>query len=189
MFLQMLSREEQSQFLKTAWLVSICDNPLLWGGKTEDEITGETDLSDVSFQHDKSETAIMKGFMSECEQNDFEDDCADKIEIEYALIKGLKSLPITKQNDPAQRQQLAEKVLSKLFPKKIKSSSPASSKIMLYELLLLALADGEVSGTESALIKQFTGLHQIDDSTYADVLDRAETMNREAVKTLSLILE
>ncbi len=187
MFLQMLSREEQSLFLKTAWLVSICDNPLLWGGKTEDEITGETDLSDVTFQHEKSETAIMKGFMSECEQNDFEDDGADKIE--YALIKGLKSLPITKQNNPAQRQQLAETELSKLFPKKIKSSSPASSKIMLYELLLLALADGEVSGTESALIKQFTVLHQIDDSTYADVLDRAENMNREAAKTLSLILE
>lgn len=208
MFLQMLSSDEQSLFLKAAWLVSISDNPLLWGGKTEDEITSNTDLENITFVHNKAERAILEGFMNECDRKDFADEDDEAQWLEDSLIEKIKEQPIKKQSDPLLRQQLAEETLSELFSsrsggiglfqfatrvanqeKTFQPSSPSAAKIMLYELLLLALADGSVSGIEGVLIKKFCTLLQIDDETYDDILERAEGMNREAAKTLSLILE
>lgn len=190
MFLQMLSSDEQELFLQVAWLICISDDPLLWDGKTESEITGETDLSEISIQYEKSEQAIMESLVRECSDARYwEEDGSEREAIEESLTDRLKSLPITKQNDPEQRQKIAVEILSGYFKKKIKQSSPASPKIMLYELLLLAMADGEISSVEGALIEQFITIQKIDVGTYEDVLERVQCMNREVAKTLSLILE
>lgn len=67
--------------------------------------------------------------------------------------------------------------------------STASSKIMLFELFLLCLADGRISETEEMLLRRFSQLQKMDSIDYDEIKERAESMNREVGKTLALILE
>lgn len=197
MFLHLLPEAEQAQFLDIAWLFSISDNSLLWDGKTEAELTGETDLKKVSFQVIESEKAILENFSRECGKSRQHPDYTDffgkifndslKSGAEAKLINKLKSLPLAQQNDPAQRQQAASAVLAELVTGD--GSSPTAHKIVLFELMLLCLADGVISETEGRLLKHFVELRQIDDCIYDDLLECAESMNRETSKTLALILE
>ena len=107
-----------------------------------------------------------------------------------AFKKKLKSLPLGKQNDPQARIMVSSSVLEQLCaPEGEIEILPSEPKVMLYELFSLALADGEISSVEDALLRKFASLFQIEEFLYDDLLERARGMNREAVKALSIILE
>lgn len=199
MFLNMLTEDQQKLFLEIAHLVSISDDPLLWDGKTEAELTGSTDLSKVSFKKSEHEEALMDAFVRECTASQ-----ATSIMLPISklfessdwvwtsLKNNLKPLPLGKQNDPNERIAASSEVMRKALKDRDKcmiTAQPSAPKIMLYELMLLALADGEISAVESALLKHFADQQKMDDETYSDLLERAKGMNVEANKTLSLILE
>ncbi|HCL3953840.1 TPA: hypothetical protein N2C02_004198, partial [Pseudomonas aeruginosa] len=61
--------------------------------------------------------------------------------------------------------------------------------VILYELLLVALRDGHISNVEWALLKEYQRHHQLEDFIFDDLLERAETLNQEISKTISIILE
>lgn len=48
MFIHLLPDDKKSELLDLARLSLIFENPLLWDGKTEEELTGETNLSNIS---------------------------------------------------------------------------------------------------------------------------------------------
>ncbi|MGE8220442.1 MAG: hypothetical protein ACN6OU_11895 [Stenotrophomonas acidaminiphila] len=198
MFLHMLSDRDKEEFLKVATLLSLSDNELHWDGKTLDELTGNVSLDSAAFREMDAEKNILNSFMLECGKDTSRTWVHVGIgrtkdflftEVEKDLLKRLTVLPLKKMNDPDERIKAAAAVLQDVFDHMEACVSPASPKAMLYELMLLALADGEISFVEDALLKQFSTFHKLDELTYDDLLDRAKSMNVEANKTLSLILE
>lgn len=202
MFLHILTKDQQDTFLKIAHLVSISDNTLLWDGKTEDELTGETNLDNISLQESEHEKAMLENFTHECEKTASSTDTSrvfsdallgrssPESKIRSNLLGKLKPLPLRKQNVPEERIKAASAVLFDLIGEVENTTTiPAAPKIMLYELLLLALADGEISNVEGALLKEFSILYKVEDFIYDELLEHAKAMNREASKTLALILE
>ena len=53
----------------------------------------------------------------------------------------------------------------------------------------MALSGSSISIIEWALLKEFQHHHHLEDFISDDILERAETMNKEVSKTISIILE
>jgi hypothetical protein len=212
MFLHLLDEQKRTEFLELAQLVCLSDNPLLWDGKTEAELTGETDLRKVAFQRHAAEEALMKDVARECldesaSSRSFFDlksspraawplptggvpteDGDGHDRIERALLSRLKPLPLGRQNAPDERQKAALCVLvERLQPDA--DARPEVAKIMLFELMLLSLADGEISEVERALLEVFAQRQGIPGYLFDDLLECAEGTNRQASKTVSIIFE
>lgn len=194
MFLHMLSDKDKEEFLKIATLVSLSDNPLHWDGKTLEELTGNVVLDVAAFQEIETEKTLIDSLARECGEgiSAFTRifNGRSQHDVGTRLLKKLVVLPLAKMNSPDERIEAASSVMNELLHHAgTDLGLPSISKVMLYELMLLALADGEISAVEGALLKQFAAQQRLDAYTYDDLLERAEGMNREASKTLSLILE
>lgn len=198
----MLSDDEKSNFLRISSLFCICDAPILWDGKNEEEITGETDLSEISINIGDTKEKIIRDIFRECRPDNFSDSLpsflknkhgdpekpAEFREIEREFIDKLKLLPLVKQNDISQRQVIAVPMLQQLA-RFNEASSVTTNKVMLFELLLLSQSGGSVSEAENALINEFVTASDTDRFIVDDLTERADAINREIVRTLSLILE
>jgi hypothetical protein len=88
----------------------------------------------------------------------------------------------------ATRRQAATSLLKELLDDQ-EYDLPFVPKLLLFELMLVALCGGRISNIEMALLKEFQRHHQLEDFIFDDLLERAETMSREVSKTLSIILE
>ncbi len=202
MFLHLLSENNKNLFLEIAYLVSISDNPLLWDGRVEAELTGDADLQNIAVKEVEQEKVVLIQFARECGKSIddgsglisafrrayvFSEQC-EKVWI--ALKERLRPLPLRKQSDRGERINASCAVLEKFYSEKNGAEFlPAEPKVMLYELFMLALADGEISSVEDALLRKFADLFQIEEFLYDDLLESAQGMNREVVKTVSMILE
>ena len=89
---------------------------------------------------------------------------------------------------PSTRVAASTSLLLELLEQK-KYGSPSTPKIILYELFLVALRDGNISGVEWALLKEFQRYQKLEDFIFNDLLERAEALNQEISKTISIILE
>ena len=203
MFLHMLSDEDRSRFLDIAYLFCIGDAPMFWDGKSEDEITGETDLSDVSIQVQRAKSEAYAELARECGVGDRGDGhwrspvtfaldftveaVEDRRHIGESLVDSLRPLPITKQNTPKERQRAAVAALQEIASEA--EGSLTATKILLFELMALCQTGDTPSEVETALFQEFVVLRGVEDFIVEDLLERARCMSREAVKTLSLILE
>lgn len=216
MLLHMLSPEAQKTFLEIAWIFCIADNELLWDGKTQEEITGDTDLSDISIQILEAEEAIMSSFKNECKSAS----SYVESEVKEEFIGKIRKLRISLQNDPGERFNAAKALLqeridsgagdgwsfstakssNRLNPVSVWNFSgtknesktlqtATTSKVMLFEIMLLCLADGNISGIEKQLLQEFRQLIHIEDFVFDDLLECAQNMNRETLKTIAIILE
>ncbi len=202
MYLHLLSDNSQEFFLNIARFVGMSDNPVLWDGKTEAELTGDTDLQKFSLKEVGQEKAILEQFGRECGKDPYPvgvsmatrrgmHDIAEQLDDVWMEFKSrLKALPLGKQNDPEERIKASSAILEKLYSEESGAEfSSVESKVMLHELFLFALADGEISSVEDALLRKFADLFQIEEFLYDDLLGRAQSVNREAVRALSIILE
>ncbi len=70
-----------------------------------------------------------------------------------------------------------------------KTEDLATPKIILFQLFLVALRDGQISNIEWMLLKEIQLYYKLPDFIFKDLLDRAESLNSEMSKTLALILE
>lgn len=68
-------------------------------------------------------------------------------------------------------------------------TNPHAIRIMLYELMLMALADGKISNIEYRFLEEFKHHHKVDDYAFDEIRERAENMYRETQKTIALVLE
>ncbi len=108
--------------------------------------------------------------------------------IESKLVDKIKTFPLQQIDESTTRLQAASMVLKELLADK-KYEQPSVPKLMLFELMLVALCGGAISSIQWALLKEFQHHHQQEDFIFDDLLERAETMNREVSRTLSIILE
>ncbi|MEC4168013.1 MULTISPECIES: hypothetical protein [unclassified Pseudomonas] len=207
MLIKLLSAADKHHLVALAKLMALADKPLLWDGQTPDEFTVNTNLNNLSIQKGESEVEIIRElersagdpptisatvsssmFTSMFSSSSGTSTVPSSVDVESRLIDVLKSFPLIKIKRPEGRVQAAIVVLKELLKDK-KFELPATPKVVLFELLLIALRDGNISNIEWALLKEFQQHHQLDDFIFDDLLERAETLNREVNKTISIILE
>lgn len=186
MLVKLLSKTDKEHLLQLAELMALADKPLLWDGKTKNEVTSGTDIGELSFQKGAQETAMLAELESEGESTVNWFRAFDSVETK--LIDRLKSLPLHSIDEPNNRAQAATSVLNELLKGKA-CETPSVPKLMLFELILMALCNGSISNIEWALLKEFQRHHQLEDFVFDDLLERAETMSQEIGKTISIILE
>lgn len=114
MFAQSLPNTKKWELLKIVRLLQTFDAPLLWGGKTEEEITGNTDLSDISFKISDSikELWVNAVRIYGIEKYLNEKDSTGVIE---KLLDEICGLRITRQNDKDERLKIAKALLSDII--------------------------------------------------------------------------
>lgn len=200
MLIKLLSDSDKQHLLELAKLLALADKPLLWDGKTYDEWTSGTDLNALTIQEGEKERELI----AELEQSinpptrsvarsspfasGFVFGSVSSTDVGSRLIEVLKTYPIPKVKKPETRAQAATTVLKELLKGK-KFELPTAPKVILFELLLVALRDGTITSIEWALLKEFQLHHQLEDFIFDDLLERAETLNQEVSKTISIILE
>lgn len=59
MLIKMLPEPEKKLLLDLIQLLALSDNPILWDGKKYDELTSDTDLSNLSIQADEQESELI----------------------------------------------------------------------------------------------------------------------------------
>jgi len=174
--------------------------------KRYDELTSDTDLSKLSIQVDELERELISDLERSSGQSParkfelFEGVLAGVLAgglksgkaptsiVEEQLIAELKTFPIHKMELPETRVAAAKAVLDKLLEDQSKDR-PEPPKIMLFDMILLALRDGSISSIERELLKAFQHHYQIQDFIFEELLDRAEALNSEVSKTIALVLE
>lgn len=189
MLIKLLSDQDKNYFFEMAELLSLSDKPLLWDGRAKDEITSQTNIGNVSLQKGAPETSVLSDWRLIKDQGGLDSTgLNNESKIEKKLIEKIKSIPLQSIEDPATRIQAALEIFRDI----VKGShfiQPSAAKLMLFELMLLALSSGTISNIEWQLLNEFKVTQKIEDFIFQDILERAETTHRETQKTISLILE
>ncbi|MBS4098299.1 MAG: hypothetical protein KGZ83_15865 [Sulfuricella sp.] len=203
MLIKLLSAADKEHLLELLELLALADKHLLWDGKRKEEITSETDLNKLSIQNGEQESALLADMKSEGAQSSSVRPQIAGVavpiiaaalfsftsgSVETSLIEKLKAFPLQEVEEPATRAQAAMTILKKLLEGK-ESEIPSVPKLMLFELMLMALCGGSIFSIEWALLKEFQHHHRLEDFIFDDLLECAETMNREVSKTIAIILE
>lgn len=188
MFIKLLSSTDKRLLLDLAKLLALSDKPLLWDGKTSEEITANTDLSALSIQEGELERELIADLDISAGVAHLNVGLFPGDPIRNRLIHVLKTYPISKVEKPETRTQAATSLLKELLKGKT-FELPTAPKVILFELLLVALRDGQISSIEWALLKEYQLHHQLDDFIFDDLLERAEALNQEVSKTIAIILE
>jgi hypothetical protein len=195
MLLKQLSLDDKRDFLCIAELLSLADKPLLLGDKFRIRSVARTNFgTKLSIERSDAELAAMDELAWKCDSSD--DAILDyasgnrfgRMDIEPALLKRFDKLPQDHTEEPAARATVTLDVLREVL-KGRKAEMPSVPKVMLFELMLLALAKGSISSIEWQLLNEFMHHHQLEKHVFDDLLERAECAHREAQKTLAIILE
>lgn len=199
MLLKELSDEDARVFLCVAELLSVIDKPILWNGKPRNEIAAkDIGSAKISLKRSEQQIAAMKELVltvSVKEEEAFSGIYFGVLESESArsrvegqLIQRLESLPLDSIDDTVVRVNIARELLNLELRDK-KAITPFVPKLMLFELMLFVLGDGEISVIQWNLLDEFGHHYQIDDYIVQDLLERAEVTHQEAQKTIAIILE
>lgn len=182
MLIKLLSDDDKQYLIKISELLSLSDNPLLWDGKKKHEITVQTNLKNVTFYKDERETTLLQDWgLSE---NLFQ----TKSTIEKLLLEKLEAFPLEVVEEQPNRAEAAISILKTLL-KNGTPTTPSAIKLMLFELMLLALVNGSISAIEWQILNEFKHHHKLEDFIFQELLTRAEHTHSETQKTIALILE
>jgi len=190
MLIKMLPADKKALLVELARLLALSDNPLLWDGKTKDELRSDSDLNNLTIQKDALETELLEemeqyssGFSAPGVFGGFFSISADK-----KLIEKLKTYPLSIIDAPETRIQAATSVLKNLLEHQTMENI-TTPKIIIFQLFLVALRDGHISSIEWMLLKEIQLTFKVPDFIFKDLLDHAESLNNEMSKLLALILE
>lgn len=184
MLIKYLSESDKLHLIDLAKLFALSDNPLLWKGKKRSEITSdEMDFDRLSIQLSEQEQETISDFEQRTDSGS-----SRYSSLESKLIGELKKFHRLKVERLESRLQAATNVFKEAL-KKIHFDTPSTPKIILFELIQLALSDDEISDIELALLKEFQYQNHLEDFIFDDLLERAEIQKKEINKTISIVLE
>ncbi len=187
MLLKLLSDQDKREFLEVAELLVLSDKPLLWDGKLTEEITPQTNISNISIKQSAQDESLIAEAKAECQRDSPEFPFASG-RMEARIVERLRTFPLQKIEEPGTRSAAVSAILREILKGK-KSEIPSVPKLMLFELMLLALAGGKISSVEWKLLNDFKHHYHVEDYLFEDLLKRAEVIHQEINKTLSIILE
>lgn len=190
MLVKMLSSTDKEHLLKLAELVAIADKPLLWDGKRPNEVTSASNLNNVTIEKGMIESELLKDMQGDDRHHTLKNklNFGNSDSVEERFLKKIKLLPVSNTDLPESRIQAATAVLRELLDGK-QSELPSIPKLLLFQLMLVALSGGSISNIEWVLLKEVQHHYNVKDFIFDDLLERAETMNTEVAKTISIILE
>ena len=199
MLIKLLPESEKDLLLDIAKILVLSSNALLWGAKKSDELTLESNLDDISIQTDEKEKELIKDLSQsigiDISQNSFFHKTPNLFgsflfneSIERKLISEIKKAPIKNIESTENRAHAAKSVMAIALKDK-HNEQPEPPKIMLFELFLVALRNGSISNIEFALLKDFQFHYGLEDFVFDDLLERAEALNNEVSKAISIVLE
>ena len=210
MFSQSLPQEKKLELLKIIRLLQIFDAPILWGGKMEDEITGDTNLSDISFQ--------ISDYLKELWENVVNIYGADQYQIiensinalEKELLENISTLRINKQNNQDERLKIATTFLHTAINKdninkkavwpfstsnndisekslsNTDSNIQRKSRIILFEAIRLS---GNLTDAKRNLLQVVSLMYKIDGESFNELLSQALVLHKEMKRSVNLVLE
>jgi hypothetical protein len=202
MLIKLLSKDDKNSLVSIAEFLSISDKPLLWNGKSMDEASAHIHDDDVifSFARGEAESALL----ADWRKIPVEDSQAswlfmpagrsgcygkDATEAEKDFIDILRKVPLKLDNAAAEvRASAVSTVLRKLHEEN-KVSSNYAVRIVIFELMLMAFADGKISPIEFHVLRDLQHHYGVDDENFYEILEQAETVSKVSHKTLALILE
>lgn len=188
MLIKLLSDSDKNRLLTFAGLLSICDKPLLYDGQPKDEITSRTDMSRISFRKGEPESNLLQSWIKDFDPSNT-DAYSPYEDIENDLLSRLRDIPLSKNSEaPELRWPAVSAVLQKLF-KESSLTGMYPIRVALFELILMALADGCISSIEYRLLEEFNFQHKVDSLAFNEIRERAEIAYHESQKTLALVLE
>lgn len=193
MLIKLLPLDERRLLLELCKLLALSDNPILWGGKTYDELTSDSDFKELSIQVDELENEMIAELEASLgDEIPFVSlmSCfsGNRTEVQRKLIEKLQTYPISKVERVESRTEAASMVLSELLAD-YATERPEIPKIMLYELILVAFKDGTISDVEMSFLKTFQKYFQLEDFMFDELMERAIALNNELSKTLAIVLE
>lgn len=110
-------------------------------------------------------------------------------EAEKDLIDLLREVPLKLDNAaPEVRASAVSTVLRKIYEEN-KVSSNYAIRIVLFELMLMAFADGKISTIELYALRDLQHHYGVDDESFCEILEQAEAVSKVSQRTLALILE
>jgi hypothetical protein len=193
MLLRQLSLDHKRDFLCIAELLILADKPISWDSNLRKFVWAAFDPNSA-IERGKRESAAMDELVWKCGRSGGANlDHASgarlgRKEIEPALLKRIDKLPPSTAEESAARATVALAVLRDLLNGR-KAETPSVPKVMLFELMLFALAKGSISSIEWQLLNEFKHHYQLEDHIFGDLLERAERTHREEQKTIAIILE
>ncbi|MPQ60138.1 hypothetical protein [Duganella sp. FT27W] len=196
MLLKQLSPEDKRIFLSIAELLTLADKPV---SRNDTETTrgggAHPSFSTTLFIHrEQRDLDAINELVWQCDLSSngkmfaLFTGARNANHIENAMLKRLDKLPVGTLEDAAARATAAFDVLRDIV-KGQQAATPAVPKVMLFELMLLALAQGTISAITWQLLDEVKYHYQLENHVFTDLLERAQCTHREAQKTLAIILE
>lgn len=199
MLLKLLPKQEKSNFLLIAELLTICDKPIYLNGKelliiapkvnfilVDKQFLDEflIDIKSITIQKNKKEGQLIADLKNE--GDDFiHSECGI---LETKLIEKIATYPLHSIPEPETRLMAALAVLKSLLTEK-KSEFPSVPKLMIFELMQVALFDGNISNIKSKLLNEFKNHYKLEDYVFDELLEQAKVTSREINKTITIIFE
>jgi hypothetical protein len=214
MFAHSLPYEKKRELLKIVRLLQVFEAPLLWGGKTEDELTGTTNLGDIKFNISDALKPVWENaarvYGDEKDLND-----ADSTGIIKELLDRIRVLRIALQNDKDERLHVATSVLktqilgssetendgglgerlSRIFEEKFSQKRESEtlpsehSRKVLFEAMRLSFHGSALTDARRSLLQIVSMAYGIDGESFNELLAQAIALNKEIKRSINLVLE
>lgn len=213
MLINLLTKDDAESLISIAEFLSISDKPMLLNGKPMDGASERIHDDNVKFSFARSEveSALLADWKKKPVDEDSSSDgtftlnsqaawpftpggrtgCYEKgvTDSEKHLIDLLREEPLKLDNAaPEVRASALSTVLRKLHEEN-KVSNRYAIRIVLFELMLMAFADGKISPLELHVLRNLQHHYKVDDESFYEILEQAETVSKVSQKTLALILE
>ena len=115
MLTHLLSDEKKQLLLKTARLLFILEIPVLWDGKNENYLTGNTDIKNISFDFTGKQGNSLQILAHACGKNH---DASEFREVDSDFIEKIRFLPLKNQNKSLDRMEISKEILHELCEEK-----------------------------------------------------------------------
>lgn len=207
MLIKLLSKDDKESLISLAEFLSIADKPMLWNGKSMNEASARIHDDDVKFSFARGDAEralladwrkmpVVEGFTLNPQaawpfKPEGRTGCYEKgaTEAEKDLIDLLREVPLKLDNAaPEVRASAVSTVLRNLHEGN-KVSNKYAIRIVLFELMLMAFADGKISALELYALRDLQHHYGVDDDSFCEILEQAETVSKVSQRTLALILE
>lgn len=178
MFEQSLPNTKKRELLKIVRLLQTFEAPLLWGGKTEEEITGNTDLSDISFKiSDSLKELWVNAVRIYGDDKDLNE--KDSTGVIDKLLDEICGLRITRQNDKDERLKIATAILSEFINGQGKEKTQFSTD---FSVLSRAAVGGALGGAVGSILGGISG------GTAEEISSKSETESAYTTTHLRIVL-
>lgn len=195
MLLRQLSLDDKRDFVCIAELLSIAEKPVQANsGGSASALPWPFPVSPRLVERSDEEQAAIDELIRRCAPDGDNglayaaDGRHGHQDIAQALAEQLEQSSVEGENETSDRVPAILSVLREILNGR-KASTPSAPKLMLFELMLFALAKGNITGVEWQLLNEFKHHHQLENHVFDDLLERAQCTHREAQKALAIILE